>query len=132
MTTAGSHEEWSDDELNPIRECDRGRDHVSAWRRHTAFLRDHLDRSGRVRSVHPLRLRARQPLAPASPAGGTGRLRAGGLERDVTFGQPDPHVHPDPDAAYHTKYDRYGRAIVGTVVGDKAAAVTLRLLPRSA
>jgi hypothetical protein len=34
------------------------------------------------------------------------------------------------DAAYHAKYDRHGPAIVGTVVGDKAAPVTIRLLTR--
>ena len=38
-------------------------------------------------------------------------------------------LHAAIDAAYHTKYDRYGPAIVGTVVGDKAAPVTIRLVP---
>ncbi|WP_433369748.1 DUF2255 family protein [Actinoplanes sp. CA-142083] len=61
-----------------------------------------------------------------------GRIRAGGLERDVTFTEPaHPDVHAGIDAAYHAKYDRYGPAIVGPVVGDKASEVTLRLLPRN-
>ena len=64
-------------------------------------------------------------------ASGVGRIRAGGLERDVTFAGPAPDVHPDIDAAYHGKYDRYGTAIVGTVVGSLAHAVTIRLIPRS-
>ncbi|WP_433300396.1 DUF2255 family protein [Actinoplanes sp. CA-030573] len=65
-------------------------------------------------------------------AAGTGRIRAGGLERDVTFTEPAySDVDADIDAAYHAKYDRYGPAIVGPVVGDKASEVTLRLLPRN-
>jgi hypothetical protein len=59
-----------------------------------------------------------------------GRIRAGGLERGIAFEQPGPEVHDAVDAAYHAKYDRHGPAIVGTVVGEKAAGVTLRLLPR--
>jgi hypothetical protein len=31
------------------------------------------------------------------------------------------------DAAYHAKYDRYGRRILGAVVGDAAHPVTVRL-----
>lgn len=64
-------------------------------------------------------------------ASGIGRIRAGGLERDVTFAEAAPDVHADIDAAYHTKYDRYGPRIVGTVVGPEVEAVTIRLVPRS-
>jgi len=60
---------------------------------------------------------------------GAGRIRADGLERDVLFVDPAPDVH-GIDAAYHAKYDRYGAAIVGSVVEEKAAEVTIRLLPR--
>jgi hypothetical protein len=62
---------------------------------------------------------------------GAGRIRAGGLERDVAFAEPAADVHADVDAAYHQKYDRYGPAIVGSVVGEKAREVTIRLLPRN-
>lgn len=65
----------------------------------------------------------------ARVAGG-GRIRAGGIERDVTFSEPGADVHPAIDAAYHAKYDRYGPEIVGTVVGERAALGTLRLEPR--
>ncbi len=61
---------------------------------------------------------------------GAGRIRAGGLERDVAFAEADPGVHAALDAAYHAKYDRYGPGIVGSVVGPDAEAVTLRLVPR--
>jgi hypothetical protein len=71
------------------------------------------------------------PWYRRAKASGAGRIRANGLERDVTFAEAAPDVHAAIDAAYHAKYDRHGPAIVGTVVGDKAAAVTLRLLSRS-
>jgi hypothetical protein len=64
-------------------------------------------------------------------ASGAGRIRAGGLERDVVFAEPVPGVHAAIDAAYHAKYDRYGPAIVGTVVGPEAKAVTIKLVPRA-
>ena len=64
-------------------------------------------------------------------ASGTGRIRAGGLERDVAFIAPDAGAHEAIDAAYHAKYDRYGPAIVGSVVGPAVREVTLRLTPRS-
>jgi len=63
-------------------------------------------------------------------AAGTGRVRAGGVEKDVTFESPPADVHDDLDAAYHAKYDRHGPAIVGTVVGPQVVDVTLRVLPR--
>ena len=61
---------------------------------------------------------------------GEGRVRAGGLERDVAFEEPGPEVVEDLHAAYHTKYDRYGPRMVGTVVSPEAARSTLRLVPR--
>jgi hypothetical protein len=61
---------------------------------------------------------------------GAGRIRAGGLERDVTFAEADPSAHVDIDAAYHAKYDQYRPVIVGSVVGPDAEAVTIRLVPR--
>jgi hypothetical protein len=62
-------------------------------------------------------------------ASGTGRIRAGGAERDVTFAEAGPATGPALDAAYHAKYDRYGPSIVGTVVGEAVAGLTLRLSP---
>jgi hypothetical protein len=59
-----------------------------------------------------------------------GRIRAGGVERDVAFEVPGPEVTENLHAAYHAKYDRYGPRMVGTVVSSEAARSTLRLLPR--
>jgi hypothetical protein len=63
-------------------------------------------------------------------AAGEGRLRAGGVERDVAFEEAGPEVQSPVTAAYHEKYDRYGPSIVGTVVSAESATTTLRLVPR--
>ncbi|MBE7700903.1 DUF2255 family protein [Oerskovia sp. Sa1BUA8] len=59
-----------------------------------------------------------------------GRVRAGGVEKDVTFVEPDDAVDDAVTAAYHAKYDRHGPAIVGTVTGPDAVEATFRLDPR--
>lgn len=78
-----------------------------------------------IRSAHG----TNNPWFRRAKASGTGRIRAGGIERDVTFSVPGANVHTDIDAAYHSKYDRYGPAIVGGVVGGQAAAATLQWDP---
>jgi hypothetical protein len=70
-----------------------------------------------------------RPWYVRATASGTGRIRAGGVERDVTFTDAQTDVHEAIDAAYHAKYDRYGPAIVGSVVGSDAHRVTIRLTP---
>jgi hypothetical protein len=78
-------------------------------------------------------LYVRSAYGPGNPwyrrarAAGEGRVRAGGVERDVTFESADPAVQGEIDAAYHAKYDRYGPQIVGSVTGPQAHAVTVRL-----
>src|SRR3954452_20027121 len=61
-------------------------------------------------------------------ASGAGRVRAGGVERDVTFAPGDPADNPAIDEAYHAKYDHYPKQYVDPVVGPDAGAVTLRLV----
>jgi hypothetical protein len=61
-------------------------------------------------------------------ASGHGRLRAGGVEADVTFAPAADGVQAAIDAAYHGKYDSYGPRIVDTVVGPTAHGVTVRLV----
>lgn len=62
-------------------------------------------------------------------AAGEGRIRAGGVERDVAFEEAGSEVHAAVTAAYHQKYDRYGPSVVGTVVSAESAMSTLRLVP---
>jgi len=81
-------------------------------------------------------LYVRSAYGPGNPwyrhatASGTGRVRAAGIERDVTFAPASAEAQHDIDAAYHAKYDRYGPAIVGSVTGPAAHQVTIRLLPQ--
>jgi hypothetical protein len=53
------------------------------------------------------------------------------MDRDVAFAEPAPGAHAAIDAAYHSKYDRYGPRIVGSVVGPDAEAVTIKLVPQA-
>ena len=63
-------------------------------------------------------------------ASGAGRICAGGVECNVTFGDATADSHVAIDLAYHAKYDRYGPAIVESIVGSHAESVTIRLIPR--
>jgi NADP-dependent 3-hydroxy acid dehydrogenase YdfG len=47
------------------------------------------------------------------------------MDRDVAFAEPAPGAHAAIDAAYHSKYDRYGPRIVGSVVGPDAEAANM-------
>ena len=61
---------------------------------------------------------------------GVGRVRAGGVERDVTFEDASTADAGAIDRSYHEKYDHYGPQYVGPVVGAKAAEATLALVPQ--
>ncbi len=61
-----------------------------------------------------------------------GRIQAGGMNKDVTFvEEPDPGINEQIDAAYRTKYRRYGANIVNSIISPKARAATIKLAPRS-
>jgi hypothetical protein len=70
-----------------------------------------------------------RPWYRRAKSSGTGRIRAGGVERDVIFAQAESNTHSAIDFAYHAKYDRYGATIVGHVTGPDALPITIRLLP---
>ena len=60
-----------------------------------------------------------------------GHIQAGGVEKDVTFvEEADQALSDKLDAAYRTKYRRYGESIVGTIVSPGARAATIKLVPR--
>jgi hypothetical protein len=62
-----------------------------------------------------------------------GRIRAAGIERDVTFERPDATdtaARAAIDAAYRDKYGRYGETYLRPMLADQAVATTLRLLPQ--
>ena len=60
-----------------------------------------------------------------------GHIRSGGVDRDVTFIiDTDPALNNRIDAAYRSKYRRYGDRIVGGVVNPASRASTIKLVPR--
>jgi hypothetical protein len=120
---------WTSDELARVGDAEELR---LASRRSDGSLRPYVT-MWVVRVGDDLYVRSaygpNNPWYRRARASGAGRVRAGGVERDVTFGTAASDVHAAIDEAYHAKYDRYGPSIVGTVVGDRAAAVTIRLQP---
>ncbi|HTI81198.1 MAG TPA: DUF2255 family protein [Acetobacteraceae bacterium] len=59
-----------------------------------------------------------------------GRIKAGGIEKDITFAAVDPALHDAIDAAFRTKYSRQPAQYVNMVLTDEARFTTLRLTPR--
>jgi len=60
-----------------------------------------------------------------------GRIRSGGVEKDVSFViDTDPALNDRIDAAYRRKYRRYGDRIVGGVVNPASRDSTIKLVPR--
>jgi hypothetical protein len=122
---------WTDDELNRIGNAELLR--IASARR-DGSIRPYVPiwvvRVGDdlyVRSAYG----SNNPWFRRAKASGIGRIRAGGVERDVIFAEAPADAHAAIDAAYHAKYDRHGPRVVGTVVGSKVQAVTIRLLPRT-
>jgi hypothetical protein len=67
---------------------------------------------------------------PATQVRHQGHIRAGGVDKDVTFADADPDLNDQIDAAYRDKYRRYGPNIIGGVVNPGAQAATIKLVPR--
>ncbi len=62
-----------------------------------------------------------------------GRIKAGGVDRDVTFvTEAEDDLNTRIDAAYRTKYRRDGGRYVDPMVAPTAQATTTKLVPRSA
>ena len=59
-----------------------------------------------------------------------GRIRAGDIERDVTFVEPDDVDQAAIDQAYRSKYAAHSRTYVDPMVAPTAVAATLRLIRR--
>ena len=60
-----------------------------------------------------------------------GHIRAGGVDKDVTFVEADHDINDQIDAAYRTKYRRYAANIISTIVSPEARSTTIKLVPRS-
>jgi len=59
-----------------------------------------------------------------------GRIRAGGIEKDVIFLDADPKLNDEIDAVYRTKYRRHGATYVNMVVSPEARSATIKLASR--
>jgi hypothetical protein len=60
-----------------------------------------------------------------------GRIRAGGVEKDVTFvPESDSDLNDQIDAAYRSKYDRYPQYVAPMVTAE-VRSTTIKLAPRS-
>jgi len=60
-----------------------------------------------------------------------GRVRAGGVQQDVTFVDADHDIDDEVDAAYRAKYHRYAGNILNSVLTPQARSATTKLVPRS-
>jgi hypothetical protein len=61
-----------------------------------------------------------------------GRIRARGVQQDVTFVDADHDIDDEIDAAYRAKYHRYVGSILNSVLTPEARSSTMKLVPRSA
>ncbi len=58
-----------------------------------------------------------------------GRIRAGGVQQDVTFIDADHDLDDEVDAAYRAKYRRYAGSILNSVLTPEARSTTIKLVP---
>jgi hypothetical protein len=61
-----------------------------------------------------------------------GHIQAGRVDKEVTFvTEADDNINDQIDAAYRTKYRRYGGRYVNPMVAPEARAATIKLVPPS-
>jgi hypothetical protein len=67
----------------------------------------------------------------AAQANHKGRIRAGGVEKDVVFvAETDPSLIDQIDAAYRSKYGRYPQYVAPMLTAE-VRSTTIKLVPRS-
>ncbi|WP_405959590.1 DUF2255 family protein [Streptomyces sp. NBC_00024] len=59
-----------------------------------------------------------------------GHIRAGGVDRDVSFVDADHDIDGQVDAAYRSKYGNYAAEIIKAITSPEASSTTMRLVPR--
>lgn len=120
---------WTTDELTSINKASELR--IASYRPdgslrpYIPIWHSALDGDLYVRSAHgPENGWFRRALAS-----GTGRISAGGVEKDVTFEPAEPGIRSDLDRALHEKYDRYGPGPVAAITGSDVLETTLKVTP---
>jgi hypothetical protein len=122
---------WTSDELARIGQAD---ELDLASQRRDGSLRDPVT-MWVVRDGDDLYVRSMHGRAGAWFRGtqtrGQGHIRSEGVARDVTFViDTDQALNNRIDAAYRSKYRRYGDRIVDGVVNPASRASTIKLVPR--
>ena len=122
---------WTSDELNQIGKADELqiaslrrdgtlRDPVTIWVVRVGdelFVRAYKGRSG--------------PWFRGTQARHEGHVRAGGVDKDVTFvDEADPGINSQIDTAYRSKYRQAGAQYVDPMVTPQAREATIKLVPR--
>ena len=59
-----------------------------------------------------------------------GHIKAGGIDKDVTFVEADPALNDQIDSAYRTKYRHHEARWVDPMVAAEARSTTIKLVPR--
>ena len=59
-----------------------------------------------------------------------GRIRAGGVQQDVTFVDAGHDIDNEVDGAYQAKYRRYAGSILNSVLTPEARSATFKIVPR--
>jgi len=59
-----------------------------------------------------------------------GRIRAGGVQQNVSFVDPDTGIDDEVDESYRTKYRRYAGSVLNSVLTREARAATIKIVPR--
>ncbi|MFD9514923.1 DUF2255 family protein [Streptomyces mirabilis] len=59
-----------------------------------------------------------------------GHIRAGGVDKDVSFLDADHDINGQVDSAYRSKYGHYAAEIIKAITSPEASSTTMRLVPR--
>jgi len=59
-----------------------------------------------------------------------GRIRASGVQQDVTFVDAGHDIDNEVDSAYRAKYRRYSGSILNSVLTPEARSATFKIVPR--
>jgi len=59
-----------------------------------------------------------------------GRIRAGGVQQDVTFVDAGHDIDEEVDGAYRAKYRRYAGSILNSVLTPEARSTMIKIVPR--
>jgi hypothetical protein len=59
-----------------------------------------------------------------------GHISVGGIEKDVFFEEGEPKIYDTIDDAYRSKYHRYSKGVVNSVLTPQSRASTIKLVPQ--